>query len=195
MNLSGDTPMLVKSARLRLRSVTMADKDTVIRLRTDPRIFYWKKSVETEEHAYLWLRIRLESPDFLTCVIELLPERAAQPSAVGLLGAHRLPEIGYILDPAHWGKGVATEALQAWLSWYWNKFPNGHFRTADGSKAMLTAETGPDAASSRRVLRKCGFQPNGQRETMEEGELLRLDCWILSRPVVRVATAENNDCA
>ena len=34
---------------------------------------------------------------------------------IGKLGCWRTPEIGFILDPAVWGRGYASEALAAFI--------------------------------------------------------------------------------
>ena len=57
-------------------------------------------------------------------------------------------EIGYILDPAHWGQGFATEAVGALLDEIWRRFPE-----ADA----LTAETDPRNTASCRLLERHGF--------------------------------------
>src|SRR4029450_11219708 len=35
--------------------------------------------------------------------------------AIGKLGAWKLPEIGFLIDPAHWGCGYALEAMTAFI--------------------------------------------------------------------------------
>jgi len=66
-------------------------------------------------------------------------------------------EIGYgILEP-HQGKGFATEAVDAAVSWA---------LTQPGVR-RVEAETDPDNEASQRVLEKCGFTPTG--EVGEEG--------------------------
>lgn len=72
-------------------------------------------------------------------------------------------EIGYGLDPAFWGKGYATEAVSAMVSWA-EKQPG---------VTVIEAETEPDNAASQRVLEKAGFRPTGK--TGEEGPRFALD--------------------
>ena len=170
--------------RLQLTPISINDIDEVIRLRTDPRIFYWR-TVDTKEQAEKWLRDRLTDPRCLNYRIDLKENAKTdgQIQAVGLLGAPRLPEVGYIIDPAHWGQGYATEALRGYMENYWRLYPAGHpslESTAEG--LFLKAETGPEAAASRKVLQKCGFVFNGKREEEEEGRFVLLDCWICRRP-------------
>ena len=66
-------------------------------------------------------------------------------------------EIGYgILDKYH-GKGYATEAVKAAISWAFDQ----------PGVTIIEAETEKDNAKSQRVLQKCGFTANGK--TGEEG--------------------------
>jgi RimJ/RimL family protein N-acetyltransferase len=68
-------------------------------------------------------------------------------------------EVGYWLGRGHWGRGVATAALRAFL---------GEERTRPLYAGVLPANAG-----SLRVLEKCGFAVYGEDE--EGLLLLRLD--------------------
>lgn len=63
-------------------------------------------------------------------------------------GQHR--ELGYVLTPALWGSGVATELARALLRWH-GKHPDP--RLEPDVYALAFAEN----AASRRVLEKAGF--------------------------------------
>lgn len=168
---------LFETSRLRLRRLTMEDSEDVARLRSNPKIYYWR-TPDSHDQAVHWLATRLESPQFLTCAIELLQKSEHQSPVIGLMGAHNLPEIGYVIDPAFWHQGYATEALQGWMKWYWDTYPDGHpslLKPPD--QHVLLAETGPEAAASRRVLQKCGFVFDGKRDDVEEGKPVRFDRW------------------
>ncbi len=69
---------------------------------------------------------------------------------IGKLGCWRLPEIGFLLDPALWGSGYASEALSAFID----------HRRAKGSEE-LTADVDPRNGSSIRLLEKAGFEESG----------------------------------
>lgn len=58
-----------------------------------------------------------------------------------------LPEIGYWLGREFWGQGIATRALQEFLSLVPDR--------------PLYAHTARDNVASARVLEKCGFQVQG----------------------------------
>jgi RimJ/RimL family protein N-acetyltransferase len=58
-----------------------------------------------------------------------------------------IPEAGWVLDPAFYGRGYATEALRAALAWADANIP-----------AIRTAcFIAPDNAASIRVAEKCGY--------------------------------------
>jgi len=82
---------------------------------------------------------------------------------VGWLGSFDIEgrrEVGYWIDRAVWGRGVATRALAAFLR--------------DEQQRPLFAGVAPHNAGSMRVLEKCGFERTG--ETGTEGHVIfRLD--------------------
>ena len=59
------------------------------------------------------------------------------------------PEVTYWIGRAHWGKGIATRALTAFLT---------HVNTT----RPIYARVAKDNPGSRRVLEKCGFQVIGE---------------------------------
>jgi len=74
-------------------------------------------------------------------------------------GGHR--EVGYWIDRAFWGRGVATRALAEFL------------REAETGRPLFAGVIAHNAASMR-VLEKCGFARTG--EISEDGHLIfRLD--------------------
>ena len=78
---------------------------------------------------------------------------------IGKLGCWRLPEVGFILDPAAWGRGFAAEALTAFVD---------HRRAKGGEE--LTADVDPGNVASIRLLKNAGFEETGrQQRTWEIG--------------------------
>lgn len=102
---------------------------------------------ETREQTVEWLESMIaadpeNSDDF---VIQ------AQGRVIGKAGFWRLPEIGYILHPDYWGRGLATEALTAVID---------HViatRDTDG----VTADVDPANVASIRLLGRLGFEQTG----------------------------------
>ncbi|KAI7203494.1 hypothetical protein KC343_g7432 [Hortaea werneckii] len=69
----------------------------------------------------------------------------------------RTAEIGYWLSPQHWGKGIMSRLLPAFVQWSWETF---------GVLIRLSAETAEGNPSSGRVLQKAGFVLEGRRPDM-----------------------------
>lgn len=102
---------------------------------------------ETREQTAGWLETMIavdpeSSDDF---VIE------AQGRVIGKAGFWRLPEIGYILHPDYWGRGLATEALTAVIDHVMAT------RDIDG----VTADVDPANVASIRLLGRLGFEQTG----------------------------------
>ncbi|WP_165905292.1 GNAT family N-acetyltransferase [Rhodovulum euryhalinum] len=68
----------------------------------------------------------------------------------GLWGAPA--SLSYFLDPAQWGRGLATEAARAFLSDAFARFPG---------LDVVTADHFADNPASARVLAKLGFERTG----------------------------------
>ncbi len=80
---------------------------------------------------------------------------------IGKAGCYQLPEIGYILHPDAWGRGLATEALSAIIPQVFARFP----------LEALHADVDPRNIGSIRLLEKLGFVPNGSaKQTWLVGE-------------------------
>jgi RimJ/RimL family protein N-acetyltransferase len=115
---------LVRTARLRLRSLTAADVGALLAYRSRPDVFRYvpfdpmtREQVE-ERVAGLWAGTELTGEDQL---LMLGVEVVATGELVGdvLLfftsREHRSSEIGYVLNPGFSGHGYATEAAHAVL--------------------------------------------------------------------------------
>jgi RimJ/RimL family protein N-acetyltransferase len=86
-------------------------------------------------------------------------------------GADGVVEIAYGVSPEHQGKGFATEAAGALVSY---AFGNSQVR-------LVRAHTLPELNASTRVLTKCGFQRVGEVIDPEDGRVWRWE--IVSAPV------------
>jgi len=120
---------------------------------------------DREAFGERWRRFG-ESDDTTALVIEV------DGKVVGSIGSWTADgerEVTYWLGREHWGKGIATRALAAFL--------------ADVERTRpIHAATAHDNAGSQRVLEKCGFRRVGERRGFAEsrGEevdevLFRLD--------------------
>lgn len=70
---------------------------------------------------------------------------------IGKIGAYRLPDFGFILAPDHWSKGLASEAMGAFLP---------HIFARPGF-TRLTADVDPRNAASLALLERHGFVHTG----------------------------------
>jgi [ribosomal protein S5]-alanine N-acetyltransferase len=160
----------IRTVRLVLRQASWDDLDAVHRIMSDPKAMrYWSRPEhETLEETRHWLRFLVDqAPDSRDWLIE------KDGAVIGKAGAWQLPEVGFLLDPAEWGKGLANEAMLAVIASLEVEFPD---------LRELTAEVDPRNSASLRLLAKLGF-----RETHRaERTLLWRDEWCdsiyLARP-------------
>lgn len=139
----------IRTERLLLRRATMADAPAMHAIMSDPAAMrYWS----TPPHAELadtegWMASMVEadpadSDDFIVTLDDRL---------IGKLGAWQLPEIGFLLDPACWGRGYALEALIAFVK-----------RRRGLGSTELTADVDPRNFASLRLLDLAGFVEIGR---------------------------------
>jgi RimJ/RimL family protein N-acetyltransferase len=108
------------------------------------------------EKSKAWITGCHERPNCWNFVIELLtaPSEPFQPRVIGLIGAVRAPEVGYMLNADYWGKGYATEALRAFMSLFFDHFDGQNAERFEYAEAL----TDPELLSSQNVLSKVGFK-------------------------------------
>ena len=144
--------MQIRTARLVLRRPRPDDLDAFFAMMSDARgMRYWS----TLPHASRdvtgpWLermiaRTEAGGEDFL---IE------HEGRVIGDVGAGRLPDFGFMVDPAHWGRGFATEASRAFIDYAFTQT----------AATELLADVDPRNAASLRVLGKLGFVETGTAE-------------------------------
>ena len=146
--------MEIRTPRLRLRHAQPNDLAAMHAVLSDPRATEWWS---TPPHASLEeTRVWLDgmaagnaegSDDFVI-------ERDGQ--VIGKAGFYRLPDVGYILHPDHWGLGLASEAVGAAIAHV--------FETRDLDD--LTADVDPANQASIRLLEKLGFVRTADRKSV-----------------------------
>lgn len=77
-----------------------------------------------------------------------------QGAVIGKAGMWRRWEIGFLLRPDHWGKGLAREALDALIAHLFAAHDTDH----------LTAEVDPRNAASLGLLARMGFRETHRAE-------------------------------
>lgn len=134
----------IRTDRLRMRRFRAEDAVHMHRLLADPEAMrYWSSLPhESIEQTEAWIASELDAdPEIADDFVVELDGRV-----VGKLGCWRLPEVGFLFDPALWGRGYATEAMTAFIE-----------RRRRLGSTELTADVDPDNQRSLRLLVRCGF--------------------------------------
>jgi len=145
----------LNTERLYLRMLYKTDGPEILKLRSDEQVmrFIDKERAKTIEDAEVFIdraSIALTANDGITWAIALKEEPGTLIGSVGLwriIKEHYRAEIGYMLNPVHWGKGIMTEALLK--------------VTEFGFKEMrlhsIEAHINPENVGSAAILTKSGF--------------------------------------
>jgi RimJ/RimL family protein N-acetyltransferase len=141
----------------------------IFRMNCNPEAMRYIRPVETEEapvraRVNHMLAHKADSPNMGMMMIE----NAETGEIVGNMvirhanwDVTREVEIGYVIDPVHWGKGYATQSVELLLAYA--------RRCAINHLVAFTAEAN---GASNRVLEKCGFRLMG-KEMIYEVECLK----------------------
>lgn len=139
----------LRTPRLLLRRAVSEDVHPMHRIMSNPvAMRYWSTPPHAElDQTALWIASMIDvdpalSDDFIVTL---------DGAVIGKLGAWRLPEVGFLIDPAHWGCGLASEAMGAFVK---------RRRTLGSSE--LTADVDPRNVASLRLLDHHGFVETGR---------------------------------
>jgi len=136
----------ILTRRLRLRRAGAADLHDLHGLLSNPTAMrYWSTLPHASlEQTRTWLdQMIASSPDSSD---DFVVEHRGR--VIGKAGCWRLPEIGFIFDPAHWGRGFAAEALRAAIEHVFTTFPIPAIRADADSRN----------AASLRLLSRLDFR-------------------------------------
>ena len=141
---------VLKTSRLILKALEDADRDTLIRMASDPRVkeTYMLPDLESREQEDAFFgRLKALSEDKDHFVFGIYLDR----ELIGFLndcetGGGSI-EMGYFISPERWGRGYASEALGAAVE---ELFRMGYER--------VTAGYFEENEASRRVMEKCGMR-------------------------------------
>ena len=165
--------MRIVTDRLILRHARLTDVDDMHAVLSSPvAMTYWSSLPhETVDQTRDWVTAMVEAAEAgpsLDFIVEF------EGRAIGKAGFWRLPEIGYILHPDVWGRGLAREALEAVIR---VGFELGGVET-------ITADVDPRNAASLGLLERLGFVRTGfARNTWEIGGVLMDSVYLsLTRP-------------
>lgn len=134
-----------------VRPAEASDLEAMHAILSNPQAMeFWSTPPHRErDQTRAWMADMLEpGPDRADFVVEF------DGRVVGKVGFWRLPEVGYILDPGVWGRGLATEALGAVIQSVLTERP----------ELELTADVDPRNAASIRLLERLGFRRTSAAE-------------------------------
>ena len=144
---------VLTTERLRLRALGVEDAEALFPTLSDAELMTWWSSAPhqnvAETRAYFAPRV--EQDGWRCWAITL----AGDDTAIGWVAAGEkrqggVTEIGYLLARAHWGRGIAAEAVSAVID---RLFGEGQRR--------VFADTDPDNAPSLALLERLGFRREG----------------------------------
>ena len=149
----------IVTPRLQLRRARADDLNALHGIFRQPRAMrYWSTPPHADlDQTRVWLDSMmqaspLESDDYVI-------EYGGQ--VIGKAGCWRVPDIGYILHPDAWGKGLAQEALSAIIPHVFATFPI----------PTITADVDPRNARSLTLLERLGFvETHRASRTWQVGE-------------------------
>ncbi len=137
---------MIRTKRLLLRRARMDDLEDLHRIFADPRAMRYWDSLPHDDigQTRRWLAgmVAFSPADTDDFVLE------HEGRVIGKAGCWRLGEIGFILHPDHWGKGLAQEALSAVLPHIFASLPIDR----------LEADVDPRNAAALRLLAGFGFR-------------------------------------
>ena len=144
--------MIVRTERLELRHARSSDLDDLHAVLSRPDAMRWWATLphETREETEAWLASMMAGN--AAGSVDFVIERDGV--VIGKAGCWRLPDIGYILHPDHWGQGLAAEAVTATIDTVFAVNP----------VETLTADVDPENAASIRLLERLGFHRTGFAE-------------------------------
>lgn len=149
----------IETSRLVLRPMQSSDARDLFTVFGDARVMrFWS----TLPHINI-----SETEALIRETVNADPETTAEFAiefegrVIGKAGFWRMPEIGYLLHPDYWRRGLATEALQALIA----------YGFAERGLEKITADVDPDNAASLALLNTLGFRETGRaKQTLKIGE-------------------------
>jgi len=147
--------MELTTARLALREYTVADFEAVHAFATNPRTLVfvdWGPNSKQDTLDFLNYCATTAHAVPRTGYTLAITLAGAVIGSVGLTVHHQTrAEIGYTINPTHWGRGYATEAAKALLD----------FGFSELALERITATCRPENVGSAGVLAKLGMNQTG----------------------------------
>jgi ribosomal-protein-alanine N-acetyltransferase len=145
----------IRTKRLLLRRMTGADASALFSLRTNDKVMQFigrekMKAIEEAETFIQKVNTSVDANESIMWAITLLEEPTAMIGTIcfwNILTDHYRAEVGYVLHPDLWHKGIMKEAVAAVIDF--------------GFKEMklhgIEGHINPENVVSGIVLEKCGF--------------------------------------
>ena len=145
----------IKTERLLLRRMTDADASEIFFLRSDEAVmkFIDREKPKSQEEALSFIQMvntNIDKKESIMWAISLQDNPNKLIGNIGfwrIINQHYRSEIGYMLHPDFWGKGIMKEALLAAVDFGFNVI-NLH---------SIEAHINPDNTASGILLEKAGF--------------------------------------
>lgn len=139
---------MLKTQRLWLRPAQPSDHDALHEVYGNADAMrYWDTLPDADlkmtARRVNWMRH--QTPPISYFVIDM------DGTAIGNAGVHEGCELGFILNPAHWRKGLMAEALTMLIPHLFSQFDYDY----------LTADVDPENAASLALLARFGFVKTG----------------------------------
>ncbi|MEM7471125.1 MAG: GNAT family N-acetyltransferase [Pseudomonadota bacterium] len=148
---------MITTERLLIRPAQDRDAADLFEVYGDAKTMrYWDtlpdaQLAQTEQRVRSFMQA--EHPGYFVITLE--------GRAIGTAGIHSNDEIGFILNRAHWRKGLMRECLQALIPWC--------FETLN--LPQITADTDPRNTASITLLKTLGFEETGRASrTLKVGD-------------------------
>ncbi|MBK6381550.1 MAG: GNAT family N-acetyltransferase [Chitinophagaceae bacterium] len=145
----------IKTERLLLRRITDADAPELLFLRSDETVMKYidREKPKSLEEALAFIQIVNANIDKNESVMWAIALQDKPDTLIGNIGFWRIinkhyrSEIGYMLHPSFWGKGIMKEALLAAIDFGFNQM----------KLHSIEAHINPDNTASGKLLEKTGF--------------------------------------
>ena len=145
----------IKTDRLMLRRIVKEDAPALLFLRSSEMVMQYidKERAKVLEDVLALVQLfeeGLETNNGITWAISLAGEPETLIGTIGfwrIIKQHHRAEIGYMLHPSFWGKGIMKEAIQSVLQF---GFKNLHLHSVE-------AHINPDNIASAAILERTGF--------------------------------------
>jgi [ribosomal protein S5]-alanine N-acetyltransferase len=145
----------IKTQRLLLRKMTVADAPELLFLRSDEKVMQYigrekTKSLEEAEGFIQKINTAVDANETIMWTIALPDAPGTMIGTIclwNILKEHYRAEVGYMLHPDYWNKGLMKEALLAVIDHGFNEI----------KLHSIEGHINPANAVSGIVLEKCGF--------------------------------------